>query len=101
VVLALARLVRLLVGLAALVIAAAIVLRLLGANSGNAIVHDIHDAGRWLVGPFRTIFSIHIAKLAMLVNWGIAAVVWLVLGGLVAGMIARLGLSGIRRREAP
>ncbi|MBV8711790.1 MAG: hypothetical protein JOY56_08415, partial [Solirubrobacterales bacterium] len=46
--LTLARLVRTLAGLIALVIVAAIVLFVLGANAGNDIVRAIHDAGAWL-----------------------------------------------------
>ena len=88
--LALARIVRSLAGLIALVIVAAIVLFVLGANQSNAIVKDIHDAGQWLVGPFKNLFSIHNAKLAMAVNWGLAALVYLVVGHLIASLLARM-----------
>ena len=85
----LARLIRTLAGLVALVIVAAIVLFVLGANPGNGIVKAIHDAGAWLAGPFKNLFSIHGAKLAMVVNWGIAAAVYLVVGHLIASLLAR------------
>jgi hypothetical protein len=88
--LALARLVRTVAGLIALVIVAAIVLFVLGANPSNGIVSAIHDAGAWLAGPFKNLVSIHDAKLAMAVNWGLAALVYLVVGHLIASLLARL-----------
>jgi hypothetical protein len=87
---ALARLVRTLAGLIALLIAVAIILFLVGANPANAIVRDIHDAAAWFVGPFKSLFSIHDAKLAMLVNWGLAAVLYVVVGGFIASLLARM-----------
>jgi hypothetical protein len=62
--LAFARLVRLVVGLIVLVVVAAIVLRHVSADAGNAILRDIRDAGSTLVGPFKNVFSIHNAKVA-------------------------------------
>jgi hypothetical protein len=88
--LGLARIVRTLAGLIALVIVAAIVLFILGANPSNGIVSAIHDAGAWLVGPFKNLFSIHRAKVAMAVNWGLAALVYLIVGHLIAGLLARM-----------
>jgi hypothetical protein len=85
----LARLVRTLAGLVALVIVAAIVLFVLGANQSNGIVSAIHDAGQWLVGPFKNLFKIHNAKLAMAVNWGLAALVYLIVGHFIATLLAR------------
>ncbi|MBV8947383.1 MAG: hypothetical protein JOZ95_18285 [Solirubrobacterales bacterium] len=88
--LTLARLVRTLAGLIALVIVAAIVLFVLGANASNDIVRAIHDAGAWLVGPFKNLFSIHKPKVAMAVNWGLAALAYLVVGHLIASLLARM-----------
>ena len=87
--LTLARLVRLLVGIAVALIVAAILLRVLGANASNTIVSDIHDAGHWLVGPLHNLFSIKNAKLSIAVNWGLAALIYLVVGGFIARLIAR------------
>jgi hypothetical protein len=89
VMLAIARLVRLVVGIAIAIIVVAILLRVLGANASNTIVRDIHDAGRTLVGPFHNMFSIKNAKVSMAVNWGIAAIVYLIVGGFIARLIAR------------
>ena len=88
--LGLARIVRSLAGLVALVIVAAIVLFVLGANQSNGIVSAIHDAGAWLAGPFKNLFSIHNAKLAMVINWGLAALVYLIVGHFIATLLARM-----------
>jgi hypothetical protein len=92
VMLAIARLVRLVVGIIVFLIVAAIVLRVLDANASNAIVRDVHDAAKWLVGPFNNLFSISKPKLGMAVNWGLAALVYLFVGGLIARLIGRAGM---------
>lgn len=88
--LGLARIVRALAGLIALIIVVAIVLFVLGANQSNGIVSAIHDAGAWLVGPFKNLFSIHKPKLAMAVNWGLAALVYLIVGHVIASLLVRM-----------
>ena len=88
--LGLARIVRALAGLIALIIVVAIVLFVLGANQSNAVVSAIHDAGAWLVGPFKNLFSIHKPKLAMAVNWGLAALVYLIVGHFIASLLVRM-----------
>ena len=88
--LGLARIVRTLAGLVALVIVVAILLFVLGANQSNGIVSAIHDAGAWLAGPFKNLFSIHNAKVAMAVNWGLAALVYLIVGHFIASLLARM-----------
>jgi hypothetical protein len=90
-----ARIVRILASLIAALIVAAIVLRVLGANPGNAIVSGIHDAARAFVGPFKNIFTIKDAKLAIVVNWGIAAIVYLLVGSIIARLIARIAPRGL------
>jgi hypothetical protein len=91
----LARLVRLIAGLVVLVIVVGIVLRILSANPANSIVSDIHDAGRALVGPFKNIFTLKNPKADLAVNWGLAAVVYLIVGGLIAGLITRAAPRGL------
>jgi hypothetical protein len=75
---ALARLVRLAVGVVVLIIVVGGVLFLVSANPSSAIVHDIHDAASTLVGPFKNLFSFsgH-PKATLAVNWGLAAIVYL------------------------
>jgi hypothetical protein len=85
---ALARIVHLIVGIIVLIIVAGIVLVLLKANPTNSIVSDVHDAARWFAGPFDGIFSFHSARVALAVNWGLAAVVYALVGGLIARLLS-------------
>jgi hypothetical protein len=78
----------------------AIVLFVVGANSSNGIVSAIHDAGAWLVGPFKNLFKIHDAKLAMAVNWGLAALVYLIVGHFIANLLVRMTARGRGRAVA-
>lgn len=86
---AIARLIRTAAMLVAAVIVVAIILWLVSANPHNAIVSDIHDAGNWLVGPFHHVFSVKDAKLQLGLNWGLAALVYLAVGSLLAGLLTR------------
>ena len=94
---AVARLIRAIAGIVVAVIVAGILLRLLSANPHNLIVSDIHDAARWLVGPFNNLFSLGSAKASMAVNWGLAAVIYSALGHLVAVLIERRTPRGLGR----
>ena len=87
--LALARLIRAAGAIAAGIIALAIVLHLLGAKTSNKVVDAIHQAGSWLSSWSHGLFSIHNGDLSMVVNWGIAAVVYLVAAHFIARAIAR------------
>lgn len=92
-----ARLVRLLAWIVALIIVAGIVLRLLDANMGNAIVRDSHDAASFLVGPFKNVFTPKNPKASIAANWGLAAIVCLLVGSLIAGLLVRLAPRGVVR----
>jgi hypothetical protein len=85
----LARVVHLLVSIVVLIIVAGILLVVLKANASNSIVSEVHDWARSLAGPFDGIFSFHSANVAIAVNWGIAAVVYLLVGGLIGRLIGR------------
>ena len=85
----LARVVRLVVGIVVLIIVAGILLVLLGANTTNTIVSEVHDWAGWLAGPFDGMFSFDSADVAVAVNWGIAAVVYLFVGVLIVRLIGR------------
>jgi hypothetical protein len=87
--LAVARVITAAAAVVALIIAAAIALQLLNANASNDLVNAVHDAGSWLSSPFHGLFSIHDADWKMVVNWGLAAVVYLIAARLIARMIAR------------
>jgi hypothetical protein len=85
----LARAVHLVVSIVVLIIVAGILLVLLKANPGNSIVSQVVDWARSLAGPFDGIFSFHSAHVAIAVNWGIAAVVYLFVGGLITRFLGR------------
>jgi hypothetical protein len=84
-----ARLIWLIAVLVALVIAAGIVLIVLKANPGNSVVSTVHDAAKFLVGPFDGIFKPHDHRLAIAINWGIAAIVYLAVARLIVGLLRR------------
>ena len=95
----LARIVRLVTALVVGVIVVGIVLHLLGANGGNAIVSVVYDAAGWLVTPFKGIFSLHGEKAKIAANWGLAAVVYGIVGSLIARLLAGVGAGATAPRR--
>lgn len=93
--LAIARLIRLVTWLVVLVIVAGILLFVLSANPHNTIVSDVHDAANWLTTPFHGLFSVKGSKLHLALNWGVAAVVYAIVGSVLASLLAR---SSMRAR---
>ena len=71
------------------VIALGILLILLGANTHAGIVNFILEIGRFFARPFSHLFPQDTVKQDYLVNWGIAAIVYLVVGSVLARMIRR------------
>jgi hypothetical protein len=53
------------------------------ANQSNEIVAWVVARGHELVGPFKDLFRLETAKNTLLVNWGIAALVYLIAGKIV------------------
>lgn len=94
-----ARLIRLVAWIVALIIVVGIILKVTGANPGNVIVKDIHDVGSTLVGPFGNLFKFKNPKVSTAVNWGVAAAVYLIVGLVVAGLIARIAPRGVHPSE--
>jgi len=92
-----ARAILLVASLVFLVIALGILLVVLGANPQNAVVQLVIAAARFLVGPFDGLFTLRDVQLATAVNWGIASFFWLVVGGLLASLLRRIGPRGRRR----
>jgi len=88
-----ARLVGLATGVAVGLIVVAIVLRAVGASTHAEIVRRIVDAGRWLTTPFHGLFSVH-GDWHYILNWGLAALVYLVIGRMIAGAMARIRPRG-------
>jgi hypothetical protein len=95
----LARLIRLAAVIVAAIIVAGILLVVLNANPTNDVVSAIHDSARALVGPFDGMFTLDSADATLALNWGIAALVYLMVGGLIARVIALVGIAGLRRRR--
>lgn len=74
---------RLLLGLgwaAALILLLGIALTWAQANPANALVDATLDAGAWLATPFHDIFTRPNPDHQLYVNWGIAALVYYLLG---------------------
>jgi len=96
--LTLARIVRFITFAVVGVIVVGILLHVLGANASNDIVKVVYDIAGWLVTPFKGLFSLSERKVEIAVNWGIAALVYAIVGGLIASVLARASLAGRRRR---
>ena len=84
-----ARAVILITGLIALLLVVAILLVVLEANRSNELVQFVRDAASLLAGPLDDLFTLDSNKAERAVNWGLAAVVWVALGRLVAGLLLR------------
>ena len=84
-----ARIVWLIGSLVAAALVIAILLVVLEANRDNAIVEAVLDAGRFLAGPFKDMFDLDNRKTEVAVNYGIAAVVYLFVTGLIARLLRR------------
>ena len=84
-----ARAVMLLTSAIALVLVAGILLVVLEANRSNELVQFVRDAASLLAGPFDGLFTLDSNKAEKAVNWGIAAVVWVAIGRLVARLLLR------------
>jgi hypothetical protein len=100
-VLLVARLVLGLASLIALLIALAIVLRDVDANSANTIVKGIHEGANFFAGAFTGLirFSGH-PKRAITVDWGIALLAYLIVGSLLSRAIGGIGRGGMRFERA-
>lgn len=99
----LARIVRIITGLLAGLLVLGILLVVLEANEDNGIVAAILAAARYLARPFDEMFNLDDPKIEIAVNWGIAAVVYIVAGALIVALLAAIGRSvagrGRRRTE--
>jgi len=86
---ALARLITTVAAIVAAIIVAGIILVLLKANPANDIVDAVREAAKWLSKPFDAIFELKRRRPEIALNWGIAAVVYLVIAGLIAKLLRR------------
>ena len=95
-----ARLVRLIAGVVALILALGIVFVVFKASPSNTIVSHVHDWAHWLATPFNGLFHLHSARGTVALNWGIALVVYLLVGHLIARIIATPARVVHRHRRA-
>ena len=76
-------------GLIAGIIIVGIVLVLIKANQQNDIVDFILDIGRFFAKPFHDLFPQDDPRQDIVVNWGIAALAYLVVGAIIARLARR------------
>jgi hypothetical protein len=84
-----ARIVRLITSVIVGLIVVAILLVLLEANRDNAIVDWLVGAGDTLSEPFHGVFSLDGRKANVAVNWGLAALIYALIGGFIARLLRR------------
>jgi hypothetical protein len=85
----LARIITTIAGILAGAIVLGIVLVVLEANRSNDLVDLVLDIARFLAGPFKEMFDIDNGKVQVAVNWGLAAVAYLIVGSLIARLLRR------------
>lgn len=79
-------------GIAAIIagiIVLGIVLVLIKANANNTLVDFVLDIGRFFTRPFRDLFPRSDPRENVLINWGIAAIAYLVVGAIIARIARR------------
>ncbi|MGH3318946.1 MAG: hypothetical protein ACRDN9_01990 [Streptosporangiaceae bacterium] len=76
--------------LCAIVLALHIVFVVFDANPDNAIVVFVHDLSRALVWKFRKLFLLDKGNLRVTVNYGLAAIAYLVAGRIASRLAVRL-----------
>jgi hypothetical protein len=96
----LARIIRVITGIVGLIIALGIVFVLLKASPGNTIVSHVNDWAKWLTTPFHGIFHLHSARGTTALNWGIALIVYMFVGSLLARLVATPARALAARRAA-
>ncbi|MQA87557.1 MAG: hypothetical protein GEV03_23770 [Streptosporangiales bacterium] len=84
-----ASLITFLATLVAIIFAMHIVFVVFGANPDNAVVVFVRDLAERLAFVFRDLFLPQDERVRVLVNYGLAAVVYLVVGRFVAGLVRR------------
>jgi hypothetical protein len=71
----------------AIILIAHIVFVLLNANPGNDIVHTDANWAGWLATWFLDLFTPHSHKLNIFLNYGIATIFYLVVGGILRRVV--------------
>ena len=62
---------------------------MLEANRNNGIVDFFVEVGEFLVEPFDNVFKLDNRKTEVAVNWGLAALVYSLIGALIAKLLRR------------
>ncbi|MFC7308639.1 hypothetical protein ACFQVC_31030 [Streptomyces monticola] len=75
--------------IAALILILWIALFLLDANTANGLVDWMRDAANWLSGWSRGLFTIESDNWRAVVNYGLPALVYLLIGHAIAGRVNR------------
>ncbi|GLZ76203.1 hypothetical protein Afil01_10100 [Actinorhabdospora filicis] len=84
-----ARVVSTVFGIIAFILALHIVFVLLAANETNTIVNTVKHMADFLAAWFKNMFTLGDARLQALLNYGLAAIVYLAIGGIIGGLIDR------------
>lgn len=77
--------------IAALFLAVHVVLTVGGANPDNAITEFVRSWADYLSLGFRDLFTPEGERIRVLVNYGIAAIFWVLVGAVASRLIRRLG----------
>jgi hypothetical protein len=85
-----ANLVRIIAMIICVLLALHIAFVVFSANHDNSIVRTVNDWADWFAWRFRDIFVPKDERVGVLVNYGIAAVVYLIVGRVLAGLIRRI-----------
>jgi hypothetical protein len=84
-------------GLFAVVLALKVLLTLAGANPDNGFASFVDDFAAFVLLGFNGLFTPESAKLAVLFNYGTAAIAWLLIGAVLTSLIRRFA-APVRRR---
>lgn len=74
----------------ALVLAVHVLLTIGNANPANGITTFFSTAADWFVLAFRNLFTPDDGKLRVLINYGLAAVFWMIVSAVLSRLIRRL-----------
>jgi hypothetical protein len=96
--LSIARLVRLVTAVVVLTIVAGIAIHVFDISTQSSVIDFVEGAAAWLASPFQWVFDTSDEKLRYGLNWGLAALVYAIVGGVIASLLTRAALGGERRR---
>ena len=83
----LARVVGVATGLITIILVVGILFEVLEGNPDNSLVSASTDLAQFFAGPFDDMFTPSSEELGIAVSWGTAAIVYLIVGRLLAGRL--------------